>query len=119
MKVESLHMRAYWFRRISALVLFATATMFSGLFSIIPVERSITNEANGNHCNKDAAQSCPLACTTPVCPLCICVLGDAVRPIEVRASFQIAELNFLDLKQSPPTPYVDEIFHPPKLSKPA
>lgn len=118
MKVESLHMRAYWFRRISAVVLFATATMFSGLFSIIAVERSITNEANVNHCNNDAAQSCPLACTTPVCPLCICVLCDAVRPIEVGTSFQIAESNFLDLKQSSTSLYVDEIFHPPRLSKP-
>ena len=104
-----------WLITISAIMLFTTATMFSGLSPIILVERSVNIEAGGNHCNTDEAQGCPLACTTMVCPLCICVIGEALHPLGVSAPLHFTEFHRLDLRQPIPSPFVDEIFHPPRL----
>lgn len=98
-------------------MLFTTATMFSGLSPIIFVERAVNIEAEGNHCNTDEAQGCPLACTTTVCPLCICVIGEVLPTLDVCATLHFTEFHRLDLQQPIPDPFVDEIFHPPRFSK--
>ena len=105
-----------WLITISAIMLFTTATMFSGLSAIIFAERSVL-AADGNHCNTDAAQGCPLACTTTVCPLCICVIGEALSTLDVRPTLHFTGFHRLDLQQPIPDPFVDEIFHPPRFSK--
>ncbi len=108
-------MRTNPFRIICAIVLLCFVTMFSGVTLIVTAESPVKLEAvNNNHCNPDGAQSCPLPCTTPVCPLCVCAIADTVHPVEIQTSFQIVELECPDVAQSIPDPYVVEIFHPPR-----
>ena len=110
-------MRTQLIRTISAIMLFTIATMFSGMSPLIFLTRSVNIQAGGNHCNTDAAQGCPLACTKTVCPLCVCVIGDALQPIDVCATLHSTEFQRLDIQQPIPGPFVDEIFHPPRFSK--
>ena len=108
-------MRTSVFRTICVLLLLSFGTMFSGAALIATAESPATIGAvNNNHCNPDGAQSCPLPCTTPVCPLCVCAIADTVHPVEIQTTFQIVEFEFPDVAQSIPDPYVIKIFHPPR-----
>jgi hypothetical protein len=91
--------------------------MSSGVALIATAESpAAIGAVNNNHCNPDRAQqSCPLPCSTPVCPLCVCAIADTVQPVEMQIIFQIVEFEFPDVAQSIPDPYVIEIFHPPRL----
>jgi hypothetical protein len=89
--------------------------MFSGLASTTSVTQDVQLETtSNNHCNPDGAQSCPLPCTTPVCPLCICIIADSVLSIEILTNFHIAELSYADIFETIPGPFLSDIFHPPK-----
>ena len=103
------------FRTICVLLLLYVGMMFSGVILIASAESPVTIGAvNNDHCNPDGAQSCPLPCTTPVCPLCVCAIADAVQPVEIQTSFQIVEFEYQDVTQAIPDPYVVEIYHPPR-----
>jgi len=109
-------MRINLFRTIGVILLLSFATMFSGVALIATAESpAVIGAVNDNHCNPDGAQSCPLPCTTPVCPLCVCAIADTVKPVEMQTIFQIVEFEFPDVAQSIPDPYVIGIFHPPRL----
>ncbi len=108
-------MRIPWFRIISAILLLAVATMFCGLASTSFADQTVKVETtDNNHCNPNGGQSCPLPCSTPVCPLCICSIVDISLPIEIHTSFHIIEFNYPDVSEAVPDPYMSEIFHPPK-----
>lgn len=100
---------------IICVLLLSFGTMFSGVAHIATAESpAAIGAVNKNHCNPDGAESCPLPCTTPVCPLCVCAIADIVQPVEIQTTFQTIEFDF-NVAQSIPDPYVVEIFHPPKL----
>lgn len=107
-------MRNLMFRTICVLLL-SFGMMFSGVALIATAESPAVTGAVNNHCNPDGAQSCPLPCTTPVCPLCVCAIADTVQPVEIQTTLQIVEFEFPDVAQSIPVPYVIKIFHPPRL----
>lgn len=108
-------MRTHWFRIISAILLLAVVMLFSGLASTTFADQTVKVETtDNNHCNPNGGQSCPLPCSTPVCPLCICSIVDISLPIEIHTSVHIAELNYPDVSEAIPDPYMSEIFHPPK-----
>jgi len=109
-------MRSHLFRTICVLLLLSFGMMFSGVTLTATAESPAAIEAvNINHCNPDGAQSCPLPCTTPDCPLCVCAIADTVQPVEIRTTLQIVEFEFPDVAQSIPDPHVIEVFHPPRL----
>jgi len=109
-------MRTPWFRIISAILLLAVVTMFSGLASTSFADQPVKVETTyNNHCNPDGGQSCPLPCSTPVCSLCICSIVDISLPIEIHTSVHIAELNYPGVSEAIPDPSMSEIFHPPKI----
>lgn len=107
-------MRLFILQIISAIVLLSFVTMFSGVNLIATAESPAAIGVVNNHCNPDGAQSCPLPCTTPLCPLCICVITDTAHPIEINTNLQVVEFDYLDVMDSIPDPYVSEIFHPPR-----
>jgi hypothetical protein len=108
-------MRTFLFRTICAIVLLFLVTMVSEGTLIAVAEFPVRLEAvSNNHCTPDSAQSCPLPCTIPVCPLCICVISDTVQQVEMQASFQITVFEFPDVVGSIPDPYASDIFHPPR-----
>jgi len=108
-------MRTPLFRIVSTIVLLTVVTMFTGLASIISAPQTVNLETtSNNHCNPDGAQSCPLPCTTPDCPLCVCNIADAVFPIETQINFHIAKFNYPDVSEAIPDPFMNDIFHPPK-----
>lgn len=107
-------MRNLVFRTICVLLL-CFGMMFSGVALIATAESPAATGAVNNHCNPDGAQSCPLPCTTPDCPLCVvCAIADTVQPVEIQTTFQIVEIEFPDVAQSISDPYLSEIFHPPR-----
>lgn len=109
-------MRPRVFRTICVLLLLSFSMLFSGVTLIATAESpAAIGAVKNNHCNPDGAQSCPLPCTTPVCPLCVCAIADTVQPVEIQTTFQIVEFEFPDVAQSIPDPYLNEIFHPPRL----
>lgn len=109
-------MRPTWFRIISAFVLIVVVTMFSGLASTIDASQTAMVETtNYNHCNPENPHECPIPCETQVCPLCICIVAEVVLLLEIKTSFQITEINYPDIFNAIPDPFVDEIFHPPTL----
>lgn len=111
-------MRLHLFRTICVLLLLSFGMMFSGVALIATAESSTPIGAvKNNHCNPDGAQSCPLPCTTPVCPLCVCAIADTAQPVEMQTIFHIVAFEFPDVVQLIPDPYVIEIFHPPRLVK--
>jgi hypothetical protein len=108
-------MRTPWFQIISAILLLAVVTMFSGLASTAFADQPVKAEAtDSNHCNPNGGQSCPLPCSTSVCPLCVCSIVDIILPIEIRTSFHTLEFNYPDVSVAIPYPFMSEIFHPPK-----
>ncbi|MDD2733651.1 MAG: hypothetical protein PHF56_06890 [Desulfuromonadaceae bacterium] len=108
-------MRPLVFRTICVLLLLSFGMMFSGVALIATTESPVAIGAvSNNHCNPDGAQSCPLPCTTPVCPLCVCAIADTVQPVEILTNFQTIESDFREVAQSIPDPYAVEIFHPPR-----
>lgn len=107
-------MRLFIIQIISAIVLLSIVTMFSGVTLIATAESPAAIGAVNNHCNPDGAQSCPLPCTTPLCPLCICAIADTAHPIEINTNLQVFEFDYLDVMESIPDTYVSEIFHPPR-----
>lgn len=108
-------MRNLMFRTICVLLLLSFGTMFSGVALVATTEtQAAIGAVNNNHCNPDGAQSCPLPCTTPVCPLCVCAIADTVQPVEIQTTFQTVESEFPDVAQSISDPYLVEIFHPPR-----
>lgn len=109
-------MRLFILQIISAIVLLSFVTLFSGAALIVTAKSPVKLEAvNNSHCNPDGAQSCPLPCATPLCPLCICAIADAAHPIEINTNLQVVELDYLNVAWSIPDPHVFEIFHPPRL----
>ncbi|AFP20458.1 hypothetical protein GSU3559 [Geobacter sulfurreducens PCA] len=97
-------------------LLLSFVTMFSGVTLMATAESPpAIGVVSNNHCIPDRAQSCPLPCTTPVCHFCVCAVADTVQPVEIQTTFQIVEFEFPDFAQSIPDPYVNEIFHPPRL----
>jgi hypothetical protein len=108
-------MPPYLFRAICVLLLLSFGMMFSGVTLIVTAESPVAIGAvNNNHCNPDGAQSCPLPCTTLVCPLCVCAIADTVQQVEIQTIFQIVESEYPDVALAIPDPYVTEIFHPPR-----
>lgn len=111
----SLLMRTPVFRTICAVLLISFGMMFSGVVLIASAELPVAIEAaNKNHCNPDGAQSCPLPCTTPICPLCICVIAEAVLAFVMKTNIRVIDFDFSDVAWRIPDPYVNEIFHPPR-----
>ncbi|QEM68856.1 hypothetical protein FO488_12285 [Geobacter sp. FeAm09] len=108
-------MRTLIFRMICALLLLSLGIMFSGAVLIASAESPAAIEAgNQNHCNPDGAQSCPLPGTTPICPLCVCVIADAASSFVLRANIRVIDCNFADVVRLIPDPHINEIFHPPR-----
>ena len=107
-------MRLFILQIISAIVLLSFLTIFAGVALIVTTESPAAIGAGNNHCNPDGAQSCPLPCATPLCPLCVCAIADTVQRITILTSFQAMEFEFPDASLSLPDLYVIEIFHPPR-----
>lgn len=108
-------MRTSGFRIICAVLLLSFGLMFSGVALIASAESPAAIEAdNRSHCNPDGAQTCPLPCTTPICPLCVCVVADTVSLFVIQTNIRVIEFNFPDVAWRIPDPYVNEIFHPPR-----
>jgi len=108
-------MQPHLVRTICVLLLVSFGMMFSGASLIVTTEPPVKLDSlNNNDCNPDGAQSCPLPCSTPACPLCVCAIADTVQPVEMQTTFQIVEFEFPEVEQSIPAPYVSEIFHPPR-----
>lgn len=110
-------MRTTWFRIFSAIALITIVMMFSGLASTIDAAQTAKIEtASDNHSNPDSPHECPIPCDTQICPLCICIIADAVLPLELQANFHITELTYRDVPEAILDPFIVEIFHPPTLS---
>lgn len=108
-------MRILVFRIICALLLLSFGMMFSGVSLIASAESPVAIEAdNNNHCNPDGEQGCPLPCTTPICPLCVCVIADAVTQFVLQSNIRVIDIIFPDVVWLIPDPHVNEIFHPPR-----
>lgn len=108
-------MRTLILRTICVVLLLCFGLMFSGvaLFSIAASPTATC--AITNHCAPDGAQSSPVPCTKPACPLCKCAIADAVQPVEILTTFHYVCFDFKDIEQLAPDQYVVEIFHPPRL----
>lgn len=102
------------FRIISIIVLIAVVSIFTDLATTVSAVHAVKSEkAIGNHCNSD--EECPIPCSTPVCISCICMVADAVVPIDVQVNSLITEFLFPYTPKPIPDPFVTSIFHPPLI----
>ncbi len=100
---------------VSIVVLTAVVLVFTGLpGSLSALILAKTDKSCCDECNKDEAQdSGSNQCSTPDCPIFVCLSMDIDSPFILSASFQGLYIHF-DKSELVPKPLPKLIFHPPK-----
>jgi hypothetical protein len=103
----------YW-KTVSLALLVVVLFMFTGLSSVVSGFSTASAKSCCDACSKEKTRTAD-ACSTPDCPLDLCLTANAASPLTVLAPESVGfALSFVEIHS--PYSAVKSVFHPPAFA---